>query len=162
MIQFLLLITSYFSIHPFHVSVCEITHSRSEQSLQITQRIFLDDLEKTLNSRFNLHLDLLKEANHHVLDSLMIDYLGANLKIYVDSKIRKTSYLGFEIENKEAMWVYLEIPAISKMDLIEVQNSILLEMFDDQVNLVHVSYNDEVKSLHLAKNQPFDFINYKN
>ena len=40
------------AIHPFHVSVCEIEFDQKTEALQITQRIFLDDIETWVKKNF--------------------------------------------------------------------------------------------------------------
>ena len=55
------------------------------------------------------------------------------------------NYLGFEI-NQEATDIYLEsdkIPAVKKVD---VEVSLLHNLFDDQINIVHITVNGVRKS----------------
>ena len=47
------IITSLFLIHPYYVSVSESVFNQDESSLQITKKIFFDDLELVLQNENN-------------------------------------------------------------------------------------------------------------
>ncbi|MFN7791981.1 MAG: DUF6702 family protein, partial [Cyclobacteriaceae bacterium] len=52
------------SIHPIHISVTEITYSEKDKALQITSRLFIDDLELSIRSqRKEAELDILEPKN---------------------------------------------------------------------------------------------------
>ena len=62
---FTIVTTIFFSyLHPFHVSVCDVDFKEESKSIQVSQRIFLDDLEKALNEKYDINLvhDLRKEC----------------------------------------------------------------------------------------------------
>ena len=47
--------------------------------------------------------------------------------------------LGKEISKDLAgVWCYLEIPNIEAIKQLKIQNQLLLEVFDDQKNIVHI------------------------
>jgi hypothetical protein len=47
------------------------------------------------------------------------------------------NYVGFEIDH-EATNIYLEVEKISAVKSVEVNDTILYDMFDDQMSIVHV------------------------
>ncbi|WP_051010164.1 DUF6702 family protein [Pedobacter agri] len=46
-------------------------------------------------------------------------------------------YIGFEIDH-EATNIYLEVEKISSLKAVEVTNTILYDLFDDQMSIVHL------------------------
>ena len=60
-------------------------------------------------------------------------------------------FLGFEFDN-DAMLVYMEGRKIKKIDMIEIDNAIITEVYDDQINLTHFQYKGEMASLKAVKN----------
>ncbi|MFT4834693.1 MAG: hypothetical protein ACI8WP_001456, partial [Flavobacteriaceae bacterium] len=44
----MILIYLLFFLHPYHVSVCDVIVNREANSIQVAQRIFVDDLEIAL------------------------------------------------------------------------------------------------------------------
>jgi hypothetical protein len=142
------------SFHPIHLSITEIDHNEKSKALQITMRIFIDDLELSIRSKINdEELDLLEPGKGRTTDELVKAYLAEVVRVKVDKKAGKINYLGHEIEGP-AMICYVEIENIKKFSTIEVTNKIILETHDDQSNLVNVNYKGKVKSLRLTNDSP--------
>ena len=151
----LLLVQSFWlSLHPFHASVCEIEYNAKTESLEISYRMFLDDLEMALNKKYEAGLDIMKVDQKEKTDKLVEEYLKEQFKFWVDGKKVNISYLGSEIEGY-ALWCFIEIPKIGKPSTLEVDNNVMLEIFDDQINLVHFNKEDQVRSLKLYKDNTY-------
>lgn len=149
-------------LHPFHISVCSINHATAENSLQITIKIFADDLEEELNqphAAASAYIDVLNPEDPARLDTIIGDYLAQHVSFTVNEKATQPQFLGFEREDL-TLWCYLEITDIPEVQRVRVQNTLLLNTFDDQVNIVHVKANNVVKSMKLAKNQTADTITF--
>ena len=157
-IIWLLVIINY-NVHPFHISVCEIEHNADEKILQITHHIFLDDLEDALNEKYNTRMDIIHPKDRSERDRMVKEYVTANFFVEVDGRQKGLIYLGHEIE-EDAIYCYISVPGIKKMKKIKITNTILMEKFDDQVNLVHVQYQGEIKSMKLVKSNISDSIIY--
>jgi hypothetical protein len=142
------------SFHPIHLSITEIDHNEKSKALQITMRIFIDDLELSIRNKVNEEeLDLLDPGKGRTTDALVKAYLTEVVRIKVDKKAGKINYLGHEIEGP-AMICYVEIENIKKFSTIEVTNKVILETHEDQSNLVNVNYKGKVKSLRLTNDDP--------
>lgn len=142
------------SFHPIHLSITEIDHNEKSRALQITTRIFIDDLELSIRSKINEEeLDILDPGKGRKTDDLVKAYLAEMIRIKVDKKAVKFNYLGHEIEGP-AMICYVEIENVKKFSTIEVTNKVILETHDDQSNLVNVNYKGKVKSLRLTNDEP--------
>ena len=149
-------------LHPVHVSVTEIEYSEKNKSLQIISRIFIDDLELSIQKKLNQEsLDLLQPKNGVTTDNLVSGYLKDHFKVKLDNKQAKINYLTHEIEDL-AIICYLEIENVKKMKVIEITNSVIQELHADQSNLVHVTYRAPVKSLRLTRDKPTDELKFEN
>jgi len=143
-------------LHPVHVSVTEIEYSEKNKSLQITSRIFIDDLELGIQKKLKQEsLDILKPNNGSSTDQLVSAYLGEHLKIKLDGKPAKIQYLAHEIEDV-AIICYLEIENVKKLKTLEVTDDVIQEIHADQSNLVHITYRSPVKSYRLVREKPTD------
>lgn len=143
-------------VHAIHVSVSEINYSEKDKALQISSRIFIDDLELAIRSKLNSpELDLLHPPTGQTIDLLVSDYLTNHLKFKLDNKPAKIHYLGHEIEDL-AIICYIEIESVKKFKMLEVYNSVIQEIHNDQSNLVHITYKGPVKSFRLVKEKPSD------
>ncbi|HEY4322338.1 MAG TPA: DUF6702 family protein [Mucilaginibacter sp.] len=133
------------TFHPIHVSTTNIEYNKQDNKLEVICTIFTDDFEAALEKQYHAKTDLTKADMHAAMDALVKSYIAANLNIKAGDTPQKLSYLGFEI-NKEATDVYLEsekIPAVKKVD---VDVSLLYNIFDDQINIVHIIVNSVRKS----------------
>jgi len=150
MINIFLLIISLLSSfsHPFHVSVCDIDFSQASKSIQVSQRVFIDDLEKVLSKKYQINLIIDDKSQAAVRDSLIEAYIFENLQLLVDGKSKKRVYIGNEIE-EDGMWCYIEYEGVKKFSSLEVRSTVFLETFEDQANIIHFKYNDYEKSIKL-------------
>lgn len=147
------LISLFVADHPFHVSVCDIEHDAETRALQISQRIFMDDLESGLEAFHELEsVDAYKPEDPQLLDSLIGGYLKAKLFLRINGRDVRFNYLGSELEG-DARWAYLEVPNIATVSEAEISNLILLESFDDQENIIHLKVGEKLKSYRLSKDE---------
>ncbi len=151
----LFIITSFSSplLHPFHVSVCEVEHDVATKVIQVSERVFLDDLEETLNKVYDVQLDIMNPNDTQLRDSLVEHYILSHLIITVDGKQKKRKYLGHEIE-EDALWCYIEYYGVKKMKELSITNTLFFEMYDDQNTLVHIKYNGVTQSKRLTLQKP--------
>ena len=144
-------------IHPFHVSVCEIYHNAETKSLEISMKIFIDDLELAIRESGIVSFELLEVAEKNV-DKIPLEYYLKNqFEISVNDKALELDFVGFEFD-QDAILCYFEGKRVRKISSIKIKNAIITEVFDDQINLTHVQYNGEMKSLKAIKEQPIGII----
>lgn len=137
--------------HPIHVSVTEITFDEKEKELEIISRIFLDDLETSIReSKKQPELKLLEPGAGVTTDQLVSAYVLPRFKISLKGKPQNVKYLGHEMDG-EAMLCYIQASNVKKLESIEVFNSVITELYEDQSNLVHVTVKGNVKSLRLMR-----------
>ncbi|MEM7106740.1 MAG: DUF6702 family protein [Bacteroidota bacterium] len=137
-------------IHPLHVSICDIEYDDTAKSLEIIQRVFLDDLESQIRLDLNQPgLDITQPDNGRTLHQMTESYLIKRLSFEINGKPREFNYLGNEIEG-DVILCYIEIEKVKKLKTIKVRSSILVDLFDDQVNIVHVEVDDKIRSMKLT------------
>lgn len=138
------LISTAFQRHDFHTSLTEIQVNAKEKTLEVTLRVFTDDLEKALTKaasgqKIRLAID---DKNDPSIDR----YVKQHFLLTNAKGERKTfRYLGKEFES-DATWLYLEIPFAEPLTGTKLQNDVLCDLFDDQTNLVNLLGAGERKS----------------
>ena len=146
--------------HPFHVGVIEINHNAREATLEVQCKLFTDDFEAALSKVYKRKADLIAPAFHASMDTLVQHYLKTHLSIQINGKFVLANYLGFEHE-REAVYVYLEIEKVpSLIEKATIETTLLHDLYDDQVNLIHFSASNTRKSAKLdypAKIAQLDF-----
>ena len=132
-------------IHPYHVGSVEINYNVKTKTFEISAKFFLDDLENSLNAKYNKTLHFGEEKSKAGLDQALENYFAEYFKLKSNNKFLKINYLGFE-EDKESVNVYLESEATEMPKKVETAVSLLYSFFDDQMNIVHIIVNGERKS----------------
>ena len=150
---------SFNDFHKFYVSVTEIEHNEKNQSLQVISRVFTDDFEKVLKTRFDPGIRLGKEVETPGINSQIEKYLSQRFAVEVDGKPLQVKFIGKEYENDMILF-YIEIPNVKEIKKIKVKNTLLLDMFEEQKNLIHVEFKGKTKSLILADGKESDVLNF--
>ncbi len=129
-----------------------IEYSNKDNSLQITSRIFIDDLEKVLEERYDVQTYLSTEGESEEANYYIEKYIRSKLVLSTDGKDRTFVFLGKKYDN-DLIICYLEIEDIdlSTLKTIEIENDILTDMFEEQQNIVHFRINGKKKSFLLLK-----------
>jgi len=144
----LILISWLHLFHPFYVSVTEINHNAKTQSLEITCRIFYDDLERTIEKQNHIHIDIVKPADKAKVNQLINDYIKKHLVIKADGKPVALAYVGYEVQ-EDAAWSYFEVKGISKVKKFEIHDDLLYTEHPEQINIIHVTVAGNRKSTKL-------------
>ncbi|WP_316797147.1 DUF6702 family protein [Pedobacter agri] len=123
--------------HPLHVSTTELNYNQQDKTIEISCRIFTDDFESILAKNYKQKIDLSKPAMKNAMDEVIKKYIAAHLQIRANGKPISMNYIGFEIDH-EATNIFLEVEKISNFKSAEVTNTILYDLFDDQMSIVHI------------------------
>ena len=135
-------------LHPYYVSVTEIKHHAKSQSLEVSCRIFSDDLEQAINKLGGAKVDVLKPKNKAELEQLIAKYIPQHLKISTNGKPVQLQFVGYEQES-EATWCYFEAKNVKSAKRISIHNDILYAEHPEQINMVHLNVGGERKSTKL-------------
>jgi len=142
------------AVHDLHLSKSEIRHNTENEALEISVKIFIDDLELTLEEAGHPALNILGPEEHPSTDSILNSYLTQHLQIATDDELLEPFYIGKELsEDMIAVWCYLEVSNFSDFRRMDIHNQILLELYDDQKNIV-AYYKDR-------KNLRYDFFDHQ-
>ncbi|MDP1812919.1 MAG: hypothetical protein Q8K92_00555 [Leadbetterella sp.] len=143
---FCFLNTNWSPKHDFHTSLTEINFNPKTGSLELSVRVFTDDLELTLTN-FNKGKLVKIEDPEATVDPLIEQYIRKNLAlISPDKEVKFGKFYGKEKE-ADATWIYLEIFDCKQLKNFTLYNTIMQEMFEDQTNLVNIIYPSQKKTI---------------
>jgi hypothetical protein len=145
--------------HPFYISLTEIKYNSKVKSLEISQKIFWNDLEEHLTEIHQSKIDFLNPKDKAELDKKLKKYILENNEILVNGKKVELNYLGYQIE-EDAAWFYLEAKQIPRPQNVDVKNSILHQYFDSQQNIINFYLDKSPKSLILLKGKDRGKLNF--
>ncbi|MDR7128730.1 hypothetical protein J2X69_001062 [Algoriphagus sp. 4150] len=147
------------AMHPFHLSLTEIKWNAQTEHVEISQKIFWDDLEIALSGFHETPIDFLNPHNKEKLSAQIESYLLAQNTIWIEDKAITLHFIGYEVE-EDAGWFYLESETVKEPASVKVKNSLLIEDFPDQKNVVQFFFKtNSPKSIILGKNQETGILN---
>lgn len=151
-----LVLTSF--VHPFYLSVSQVSYNEGRKNFEISSRIFTDDLEHVLRMQQGSVVNLYYTRNQEETDSIVKTYLFKHLQLEVNGRKMDLKFLGYEKE-EEASWCYFESGIVEDPRNIRIINTILYDRGAEQSNIIHLELKGVKKSYKL--NQP-DSIFYFN
>ena len=132
----LFLTLTSFSVHKFYVALYQVNYAPEKKMLQITTRIFVDDLNNAIGKKYTKKSNLGSE-NETVEDlNLLKRYFGEKLSFNVNGQVRHIHFLSKEMEG-DVLICYFTIKEVKKINSLEIYNSIITEGISEQQNIMH-------------------------
>jgi hypothetical protein len=145
--------------HPFYVSVTEINHNAKEKILEVSCKLFLDDVEKALKKQLNTNVELTNPKEPKKAQQLVSEYVKKHLAIKLEGKPQAMEFIGYEVEGA-SLWTYFQVNNIGSVHKVEVSNNLLYDMYPSQISIVHVQAGGDKKSTRVTNpdsNMRFEF-----
>lgn len=125
------------SDHQFHISKTQIAYSETDNALQVSMHVFIDDLEEALRRRGKDKLFINTEKETIEADSSIVEYLSDVFSISIGDKALPFTFIGKESsDDLQAIWCYLEFEKVGTFDQLTIENGLLMEVYDDQKNMI--------------------------
>lgn len=144
-VLFLFLALASFSIHKFYVGVFQVDYKSDKKAFQITSRVFIDDIEKALETKYKKKIYLATNKEIKESEELITSYFNEKFKIIINDKDQEIIFLAKEYED-DVLICYHKINHSGKIKSLSVYNSVLTEQFSEQQNLLHTNINGNRKS----------------
>ena len=123
--------------HKYYTSLAQVEYNAEEKSVEVTLRLFADDLELALTRRAGRRVSLARTTE---ADRLVLAYLRDTFEIRNrDGETKALRWVGMELRAGIA-WVYLEAEMPEGLAGARLRDHVLFELFEEQVNTVSVRY----------------------
>ncbi|UFH36734.1 DUF6702 family protein [Flavobacterium acetivorans] len=139
-----------FGYHKFYMGIYQVNYAPDKKMLQITSRIFVDDLNNALEKKYTkkLNLGTDKESSEELV--LLKKYMSEKFSLKVNGELKPIQFLSKELDG-DVMVCYWNIREVSKIKSIEVYNAVLVDWNSEQQNITHFSVN-KIKNSFLFTN----------
>ena len=132
--------------HPHNVSSGTATWIEDTQSLEVALQVSVEDLETVLIEQLKL------DGKPGIAEKELRKYVETHLRVQRKDKTRvKSKWIGYEVDDAIA-WIYVEFsfgkPSMKDCTLI---NTLLIDAFDQQTNLINVTRGKQRKTLLFRK-----------
>lgn len=125
-----------FGFHKFYVAIYQINYASEKQMLQITARVFVDDLNNALEKKYKKKFYLGAGTESPEDLAALKKYLAENFTMKVNGQSKAMSFLSKEMEG-DVLICYLNIRDVAKLKSLEVHNTVLVGWESEQQNIAH-------------------------
>ena len=142
-------------VHDFHVSHTTFHYNETTNSIEITSKVSIEDLEKSLESINSTKLNLGNKNENKSANFFIKNYFSNHLKITINGDDLNYKWVGKEISNDlHDIYLFFEIlnfKSATDIESIKIENSILLERSKKQSNIVLIELGDKKFNLNFTK-----------
>jgi len=152
-------VTAFRPAHRFYLSLTEVRMDSKKQTLDVSCKLFTDDLEDALLKKYGKKIDLSTSSKNKEAQELVYKYINENFKVNVGGKLQTLTFVGFETE-ADATWCYLESAPFTSKGRVSILNTLLYDYLPEQSNMINCYRDDLEKSAKLVnpeKMTEFDF-----
>jgi hypothetical protein len=132
----LLLALTAQALHAYHATLTELRYNAEQKQLELSIKVFTDDFEKTLSKGQAKSVSLAEVGPRPQI--LTSAYLAHTLQLKTAAGVAlPLQYLGMQQE-KDAYWLYCKVALPRTMAGVQIRQTMLLEAFADQTNIVNI------------------------
>ena len=131
----------FFPFHDFHVTHTTFHYNDESKSMEITIKVAIEDIEKSIENRYSKKLDVfLDNKEKKNFEKLIVEYFKNNLILSADNHTQEYQWVGKEFSNNlHDIYLYFEIPNYDKKENVEsitIKNTLFLDLYSYQTNIV--------------------------
>jgi hypothetical protein len=126
--------------HPLHLSVTNLEINSESGISDVNIKLFADDLSAALRQYFGEFLDMTQDSLTSELNRKADEYLRARFYFMIDGKKLELGTHSDIKRDSDAVYLSYQIQELKNGSEIELINSMLIERFADQKNLVFVNF----------------------
>jgi hypothetical protein len=161
LIGLLFISLSSFVFHKFYVGVYQINYAPEKKMLQITSRIFIDDLNNGVEKKYKIKSNIGTGKETEADIALLKKYLSENFTIKVNGQSKPITFLSKEVESNDVLVCYSRIKDVGKIKSLEISNTILTDWNAEQQNITHVSVLGVKKSVLFTESSRKEVLKYE-
>lgn len=156
----LFFLVSAFSFHKFYMGVFQVNYAQEKKMIQITSRIFIDDLNNGLEKKYHKKTFVGTEKETPEDIELLKKYLAENFTIKINGQSKTITFLSKEVEAADVLVCYSRIKDIDKIKTLEISNTVLVDWNTEQQNITHVSAFGTKKSVLFTESSRKELLKY--
>lgn len=157
----LFLILSSFSFHKFYMGIFQVNYAAEKKMIQITSRIFVDDLNNAIEKKYNKKTFIGAEKETPADVDLLKRYLSENFSIKINGQLKTIAFLSKELEADDVLVCYSRITAVEKFKTIEISNTLLVDWNAEQQNITHITAFGTKRSVLFTESSRKEVLKYQ-
>ena len=125
--------------HPMYVSYTNMDIDRQKGSIELSIKMFTDDLETILHNKYDIDGWIGTPAEHRDGRRRLEEYVNERFSIVVNHGEKINLITDSMIINDDSMWFYMKGTAKQTIRQIEIDNRLLTDFFSSQNNLMIIN-----------------------
>lgn len=149
----------YSWLHPVHVSLLNVDLDQETSKIEIAFKLYSDDFEQVILNKYDVNIDITDKIDPEEKIDVIHKYIFESFELRINgTKIDNWEYTGNQLD-EGAIWLYYTNLWSGKLQKISIINDIMMDLYEDQTNLVIVTYSDKQNGYRLNnKNREISFI----
>lgn len=143
--------------HKFYTAIFKIDFNENKKRIEVTTRIFVDDLNIAISKKYNRKMLLNSDKETEEDIAFLKKYLAEKMSLKVNGKQQTMRFLSKEVE-ENVLICYFNCDAITKIKSFEITNTVLTEIYEDQQNIVQLNINSKKQTLLLSADSTFGML----
>ena len=129
-----------FMLPDFFSSMTKVDYVEGNKTLKFTTKMNTEHVSSALKIN----------PNTAGFEAEVKKYVNRNFDVVVNGAPKNLTFTGSQV-NGESVWVYFEASGVSDINTVKIKNSILMDAFPKQFNVVNVSYKGKQKTMNFQK-----------
>jgi len=140
------------SAHPIHVSVVNMDYISDSGKIEYSIKLFYDDFQSLINYKYNTFFNFSGQNRMTTKEQQSVtDYIQGNFIIKdANQQLVDSKFTGWKVEDF-SVWLFFCAEFQAELSSITIMNTIMLDLFADQVNLVILHIDDIQKGFEFNK-----------
>lgn len=146
-------------LHKYYFSVTQADYDAQDHALKMVTRVFYDDLQKVFQERYDKSIKVDASYDQKKLDGYIKRYFDGKFIVRINGKAQPLHYIGHKDE-VDYVVCFFEVTDIQDLKTIEIENTLLTDLFPDQKNVVHLKAGANEKSFLLTRENDKAVLNF--
>jgi hypothetical protein len=138
-----------FSSADFFSSMTKVDFVEGSKTLKFTTKINTAHIAEAIKIN----------PNTAGFDAEVKKYVNNNFDIAVNGVDKNLTFTGSQV-NGESVWVYFETTGVEGISSLKIKNTLLLNSFPKQINIVNVAYKGSQKTLTFQRGKEVNEVNF--
>ncbi len=123
------------SYHPVHVSVTNMEYDTDRNEIHYSIKVFKDDFQLLFVHLNQILIDFNNQEDIDKNIELIKGYFDRNIRVEINNQLLQRNIVDYTI-SEDAVWFSFNAPINEKILSIKLINTVLLDLYFDQKNLL--------------------------
>ena len=138
--------------HPVHVSVTSIEYIEEQNYFTASFKIFTDDFETILFTKYGVELKINADPQPEEQIPYFNRYISDSFHLMVNDGNKMDLKFERKGKSEDSVWLYYSFTGHQQViESATIHNAIMMDMFEDQMNLLIFKYLDFEKGYQFTK-----------